>query len=220
MTVWILSVQDYPFLIERWFYFAHQNDLCPLFFNLLLGFISEAIEASYCENGTMQSREQQQKTVDNHVGDKQESWALPVPVPGRQQIVPDGQEGWWSRWWWWWWDWPSDQAYVERLGGRIPSLLPRLEFCAGEVFNFLKSQSHPVGSVRLSPCAHRFSDRPHSGARRRIEGCVWRARGAASKFDRGTVKLERQRTGVSSRYPSKNYLWHLSSPAATSKHMI
>lgn len=46
---------------------------------------------------------------------------------------------------------------------RIPSLLPRLKFCAWEVFNFLKSQLRSVGSV-ISPIAHRFSDCPYAWA--------------------------------------------------------
>lgn len=35
-------------------------------------------------------------------------------------------------------------------GERIPSLLPRLEFCAWEVFNFLKSQLHSAGGSSFS----------------------------------------------------------------------
>lgn len=68
--------------------------------------------------------------------------------------VQDGQEG------WWWWDWPSDQVSVRGPEDRILSLLSRLKFCAWEVFDFLKSQLHSVGSV-LFPIAHRFSDCPY-----------------------------------------------------------
>lgn len=108
--------------------------------------------------------------------------------------VQDGQEG------WWWWNWPSDQMSMRRPEDRIPSLLPRLEFCAREVFNFVKSQLHSVGSV-LFPFAHRFSDCPDA----RAWGGGWVFGGwevgrginrkAACLFDKGEAKLEEREWG-------------------------
>lgn len=104
---------------------------------------------------SFQSQGQQQKllTAVFEVNEKAE----PYQSYWKAARVQDGQGG------RWWWDWPSDQVRARRPEDRIPSLLPRLKFCAWEVFNFLKSQLHSVGSV-LFPFAHRFSDCPYAGA--------------------------------------------------------
>lgn len=124
----------------------------------------------------------------------------------------------------WAWGGPED---------RIPSLLPRLKFCAWEVFNFLKSQLHSVGSVLFSllptGLVPALTPRPQAvwggglafGGWGRGGGGINRM--AACLFDRGEAKLGEREWGWDSesyRYLSRNYPWHLGSQAATFKHMI
>lgn len=143
-------------VFDGWKYKEFHVYLLDLFISVaLVPFTPAACHSQNMNPLSFQSQGQQQKLLTTvfEVNEKAE----PFQSYWKAARVQDGQE---VRWWW---DWPSDQVSVRGPEDRIPSLLPRLEFCAWEVFNFLKSQLHSVGSVLL-PFAHRFSDCPYAWA--------------------------------------------------------